>query len=133
MAEKSLNEVVNSLVSGMDVFLSTKTVVGEPTKISDDTMIVPFIDVSFGVGAGDFKGEKKNNSGGGLTGKMSPCAVLVISKGTSRVINIKNQDSMSKILDMVPDLVNKFAGRKDQGISDDEAVELAIREAEKEA
>ena len=40
--------VVESLLKGMDNVLSTKTVVGEPTQIGD-TIIVPLVDVAFGV------------------------------------------------------------------------------------
>ncbi len=128
MANNGFNEVVDSMIKGMDGFLSTKTVVGEPTTIND-TIIVPFVDVSFGVGAGDFRGEKKDNGAGGLTGKMSPSAVLVIQNGTTRVVNIKNQDGVTKILDMVPDLVNKFTANKNEDkLSDDDAINAAIKE-----
>lgn len=124
MATNNLNDVVQSMLKGMDGFLSSKTVVGEPTQVGD-TIIVPFVDVSFGVGAGEFAAEKKDNAAGGLSGKMTPNAVLVISNGTTRLINIKNQDSFGKIIDMVPDIVNKFAEKKNITVSDDEAVELA--------
>ncbi len=124
----NITEVVNTLIKGMDGFLTSKTVVGEATKI-DDTIILPFVDVSFGVGAGEFNNDKKCNGGGGLSGKMSPSAVLVIQKGSTRLVNIKNQDSMTKILDMVPDLVNKFATKKDtEQVSDDEAVKAAFEQ-----
>ena len=49
------------------------------------------------------------NGGGGLAGKMSPCAVLVIQNGTTKLVNVKNQDGLTKVLDMVPDFVNRFA------------------------
>lgn len=124
----NFNEVVDSMLKGMDGFLSSKTVVGEPTVIND-TIIVPFVDVSFGVGAGDFRGEKKANGAGGLTGKMSPSAVLVIQNGTTRLVNIKNQDGITKILDMVPDLVNKFASKdNDKDLSDETAINTAFPE-----
>ena len=117
----NFKEVVDSMLNGMDGFLSSKTVVGEHTVIGD-TIIVPFVDVSFGVGAGDFRGEKKANGAGGLTGKMSPSAVLVIQNGTTRLVNIKNQDSMTKILDMVPDIVNKFASKENENEMTDDAI-----------
>ena len=72
-------------------------------------IILPLVDVSFGVGAGAFEGDKKNNGGGGLAGKMSPCAVLVIQNGSTKLVNVKNQDGLTKVLDMVPDFVNRFA------------------------
>ena len=40
---------------------------------------------------------------------MSPCAVLVIQNGTTKLVNVKNQDGLTKVLDMVPDFVNRFA------------------------
>ena len=120
----NFNEVVDSMLKGMDGFLSSKTVVGEPTVIGD-TIIVPFVDVSFGVGAGDFRGEKKANGAGGLTGKMTPSAVLVIQNGTTRLVNIKNQDAVTKILDMVPDFIEKISPKK-KGPSDDEIVDAAF-------
>ncbi|MCR5791275.1 MAG: GerW family sporulation protein [Lachnospiraceae bacterium] len=131
MADKSFREVVDSLLSGMDGFLSSKTVVGEPVQVGE-TIIVPFVEVSFGVGAGNFQGEKKENGAGGLSGRMIPSAVLVIANGTTRLVNIKNQDGLTKILDMVPDLVNNFAAKKNKTIDDDEAVEQAFPEDQKE-
>ena len=72
--------------------------------------------MSFGVAAGAFANdtEKKNNGGGGMGGKIQPSAVLVIKDGTSKLVNVKNQDGITKILDMVPDFVDKFAGKKNK-------------------
>lgn len=80
MAENNKNSfdtTVASLFKGMDSFISAKTVVGEAVHVKD-TIILPLCDVSFGVGAGAFAGDKKNNAGGVMTAKMSPSAVLVI-------------------------------------------------------
>ena len=106
--ENNFKETVNSLFSGMDSFVSAKTVVGDAIHVGD-TIILPLVDVSFGVGAGAFAGDNKNNGGGGLAGKMTPCAVLVIQNGTTKLVNVKNQDVLKKVLDMVPDFVNRFA------------------------
>lgn len=108
--ENNFKETVNSLFKGMENFVSAKTVVGEAIHVGD-TIILPLVDVFFGVGAGAFAGDKKNNGGGGLTGKMNPCAVLVIQNGTTKLVNIKNQDGLTKVLDMVPDFVNKFTAK----------------------
>ena len=85
-----------------------------------DTIILPLVDVSFGVGAGAFEGDKKNNGGGGLAGKMSPCAVLVIQNGTTKLVNVKNQDGLTKILDMVPDFVDRFSSGFEKNTSSDD-------------
>ena len=106
--ENKFQDTVGSLFRGMDAFISAKTVVEEPIHIGE-TIILPLVDVSFGMGAGAFAGEKKNNGGGGMTGKMSPSAVLVIQKGNIKLVNVKNQDGLTKVLDMVPDFVERFA------------------------
>lgn len=107
MQDNNFNTTVQSLFKGMDSFITTKTVIGEAVHIGD-TIILPLIEVSFGVGAGAFNQEKKNSAGGGLGGKITPSAVLVIQNGNTKLVNVKNQDSITKILDMVPELVDKF-------------------------
>ena len=54
MAENNFNATVEALFKGMDGFLTTKTVVGDAVKFDDGTIILPLVDVSFGVGAGAF-------------------------------------------------------------------------------
>ena len=115
--ENNFKDTVNSLFKGMDAFISAKTVVG-------DAIILPLVDVSFGVGAGAFEGDKKSNGGGGMTGKLTPSAVLVIQNGTTKLVNVKNQDGLTKVLDMVPDFVDRFASGF--GKSDDTESETEI-------
>ena len=123
MSETSFNSALESLFKGMDSFITTKTVVGDAIKFDDGTIILPLVDVTFGVGAGVSQddGKKNNGGGGGLGGKISPSSVLVIKDGTTKLVNVKNQDSVTKILDMVPDFVNKFTKGKDNKDNDDSA------------
>lgn len=124
----NFSEVVSSLLSGVDNFLSTKTVVGQATQIGD-TIILPLVDVTFGVGAGAAAGEQKNSGFGGITGKMSPSAVLVIKNGQTKLVNVRNQDAVTNIIDMIPDLVDKFTAPKedtDDMVSDEKAQEIAF-------
>ena len=110
MSENNFNNTVESLFKGMDSFITTNTVVGDAIHIGD-TIILPLVDVSFGVAAGAFMGEKKNNGAGGMGGKIQPSAVLVIQNGQTKLVNVKNQDSITKLLDMVPDVINKFTSK----------------------
>ena len=117
MSENNFISSVESLFRGMDSFITASTVVGEAIHIGD-TIILPLVDVSFGVAAGAFAQEKKNNGAGGLGGKITPSAVLVIHDGHTKLVNVKNQDSMTKILDMVPDLIDRFTKGKDLDLDD---------------
>ena len=53
MADNAFHATVESLFKGMDSFITTKTVVGDAIHIGD-TIILPLVDVSFGVAAGVF-------------------------------------------------------------------------------
>lgn len=130
MADNSFNSTVESLFKGMDSFITTKTVVGDAIHIGD-TIILPLVDVSFGVAAGAFSQDKKNNGAGGMGGKIMPSAVLVIQNGTTKLVNIKNQDGVTKILDMVPDFVNKFTSKDSSNAvsSGSEDVDAGAKEA----
>lgn len=131
--ESKVNQEVNGLMEQLENFITTKTVVGEPIHI-DNTILVPLIDVSFAAASGSTASnkyierhkerEKKVDGGtgagaGGLGAKITPSAMLVIQNGTTQLINIRNQDSITKLIDMipglvakVPDLVAKFTGEE---------------------
>lgn len=122
MSENSFNNTLESLFKGMDSFITTKTVIGDAVRFEDGTIVLPLVDVSFGVAAGAFTDEttKKNNGGGGMGGKIQPSAVLVIKDGNSRLVNVKNQDGITKILDMVPEFVDKFKKKGESGEENEE-------------
>ena len=131
MAENNFGGVVESLLSGMNSVMSTKTVIGEPTKVGD-TIVLPLVDVSFGVGAGSTSADKKNGGCGGFGAKMSPSAVLVIKNGSTKLVNIKNQDAVTKVLDLVPDIMNRFSAKNEEIMDDDDAVNIAFPEEKEE-
>lgn len=112
MAENHFATTIEALFHGMDQFVTTKTVVGEAVKV-DDAIILPLVDVTCGMAAGSFAENAKHNGGGGMSAKMSPSAVLVIQNGVTRLVNVKQQDAVTKVLDMVPDLINKFTKKEE--------------------
>lgn len=123
MADNSFKGTVESLFKGVDGMISSKTVVGDAIHIGD-TIILPLVDVSFGLGAGAFSGEQKERGGGGIGGKITPCAVLVIQNGKTKLVNIKNQDTITKILDMVPDVVDKFTKNSEEEMTEQEVSDI---------
>ena len=126
-SSNNFSEVMEAMFRGMDGYVSAKTVVGDPVTVND-TIIIPLVDVSFGVGAGaGLNGEKKSNTGGGgLGAKVSPSAILVIHDGQTRLVNVKNQDAVTKVLDMVPTVMDRIMpGKKDP------EVEAAVEEMKK--
>ena len=131
MADSNNNfkSTVEALFKGMDAVVSSKTVVGDAIHIND-TIILPLVDVSFGIGAGSSSADKKEKGMGGIGGKMSPSAVIVIQGGKTMLVNVKNQDTITKILDMVPDVVDRFTG-KDERMTEKEVNDILDAEIEK--
>lgn len=127
------NEVGNNLdilFNKMENFISSKTVVGDAVKVGEVTLI-PLVDVNVGVAAG--AGEK-GQGGGGLGAKIMPSAVIAIYNGNVQLINIKNQDAISKLIDMAPGIVSKLNfgsafGKKsdDKDDAEEEVVEKKVR------
>lgn len=130
MATNNFNSTVSALFQGMDSVISSKTVVGDAIHVGD-TIILPLIDVSFGIGAGSFNAEKQEKGAGGLGGKMSPSAVLVIQNGRTKLVNIRNQDTMTKILDLIPEVIDRFENKREKKVTEDDVVDM-LNEAEQE-
>jgi uncharacterized spore protein YtfJ len=127
MADNNFNAAVAALFKGIDGVISSKTVVGDAIQVGDIT-ILPLVDVSFALGAGAFSGDNKEKGAGGLGGKMTPSSVLVIQDGKTKLVNIKNQDAVTKILDMIPDVMDKFK-KKEEKITEEDVIDI-LNEAE---
>ena len=108
MAESKILDTVEALFKGMDSFISTKTVVGDPIE-AGGAIIIPLVDVSCGMGAGAFSNNSKD--AGDMSAKMSPVAILIVQNGITKLVNVKNQDILAKIIDMIPELINKFTAK----------------------
>ena len=48
----------------------------------------------------------------------------MIKDGTTRLVNIKNQDTVTKILDMVPGILDKFTTRKEDTVTEEEVSDM---------
>ena len=120
---------VDTLFKGMDSFVTSKTCVGDPIRIGD-TIILPLVDVSFGMMASTKNEKDRRNGGGGIGGKITPSALLIIKDGATRLVNVHSQDGLAKIIEMAPDLIERFSSRgKTKTTPEEEAV---MQEAAKE-
>ena len=128
MANMNIEGTLGSMFKGMDGFISSKSVVGEPVYVGD-TIIIPLVDVNFGMAAGAFNKQDGNKAAGGIGAKMSPSTVLVVSGGNTRLVNLKNQDAVTKIIDMAPEVVDKIVGlfKKDK-TEEEKNVDKAIND-----
>lgn len=102
--EKGYNGSLEILFDKMEDLISSKTIVGDAVSIGDIT-IVPLIEVSLGVGAG---GRNEKSGAGGMGAKIIPSSVIVIQGSQVRLINVKNQDAVNRLIDMVPEAASKL-------------------------
>jgi uncharacterized spore protein YtfJ len=108
----NINDNMDSLFNKLQSFISTKTVVGEPITVGTTTL-VPFVDVSVGMGIGttEKKGDKSSDAGaGGFGAKIKPTAVLVVGEHGVQMVSVENQSGLSRLVDMVPGIVSKVEG-----------------------
>ncbi|MCL2618965.1 MAG: sporulation protein [Defluviitaleaceae bacterium] len=120
----SFNSNIEALLGKLENFVTTKTVVGEAIHL-DGVILLPLVEVTFGAGAGasDTSGKEsgsQESGGGGVGGRITPSAVIVISGGNVQLVNVKNQDSINKLIDLFPGILSKFniggKSNKDDGI-----------------
>ncbi len=122
MADFDFKENIGAIFDKLENFLKTKTVVGEPLKIGETT-IVPFINLTFGLGTGggngtDEKGSGGTGGGGGTGAKIAPTAVLVIQGDRVELLPIKKSGGLDKLLDLVPGIVEKINEKKEKEVEE---------------
>jgi len=109
-----VTESLQSMFAKMENFISTETVVGEAIHFGD-VILVPLVEVTMGMGSGmgganqKSNGDKANDSGGGAFGaRLTPAAVVVIVNGTVQLVDVKNKESVNKLIDMIPGILSKL-------------------------
>ncbi len=108
----TIPENIDQLFEKFENFIKNKTVIGEPFQIGDITLI-PTLSISFGLGTGIEEGtnQKKgqqNSGGAGMGGRVLPIAMIVIKNGEISILPIKQNTGLDKLIEMVPDLMDKI-------------------------
>lgn len=111
---QDVEQLFGTAISEIERMLNTKTVVGEPIKVEDSTLI-PLISVGFGFGAGGGEGNdpsKGAGTGGGTGGGggVKPVALIIINKDGVRVEPIKS--STGSALEKIAEALGKAASEK---------------------
>lgn len=127
--------LLNVSMEKIKAMVDVNTIVGDPVTTADGTTVIPVSKVSFGFGAGgsEFAQDLKDNpdadgkmfgGGAGSGVSINPIAFLVIGKESVRILPITNSvTTADRIIDAVPDLLNKVNGFiKDLKSKDDEVV-----------
>lgn len=113
-------------MSSIRDMVDVNTIIGEPIESVEGMIIIPISKVSFGFVAGgsEFTGETVNEyskkedeelvqyrlpfgGGAGAGASINPVAFLLVQKGTARILPIEHTSCIDKLLDYVPDLMEK--------------------------
>ena len=112
---KKVQELLGVSMEKIREMADANTVVGDPITMPDGTVLLPVSKISYGFAAGgsDLPNKNQNELFGGGTGAgihVTPVAFLVISGGDVRMLTIVTKpDSTDKVVNLVPDLVDKVA------------------------
>ena len=90
---ETIEPLFKTAIEEIERMLNSKTVVGDPINVQDNT-IIPLVSVGFGFGAGGGTGKESKHgegTGGGTGGGggVKPVAVLVINKDGVRLESVK--------------------------------------------
>lgn len=111
LSKDGLGLTIEAMFDGIEGLVQSKTVMGEPVTIGEATLI-PINEVSAGMASGAFGKNPEKSGAGAMTTKMSPVAVLVLQGEKIRLINIRNQDAVTKIIDLIPDAIDRITGNR---------------------
>ena len=119
---EDVERLVKTSLGEIEKLLSTKTVVGEPIVVEENT-IIPLISIGFGFGAGGGSGKgeraaKGEGTGGGTGGGggIKPVAIIVVNKDGVKVEAIKGGTAsvLEKVGDVIGKAVESRRGKKDE-------------------
>jgi len=111
---KDVEKLFGTAINEIERMLNTKTVVGDPITVEDNTLI-PLISVGFGFGVGGGEGtdpSKGSGTGGGTGGGggVKPVALIIINKDGVRVEPVKG--GTASVLEKIAETVGKATSGK---------------------
>ena len=122
----SVETLIERVMGELHRIVQTETVVGEPVKAGDVTLI-PVSKISFGFGAGGGQ-EGKGQSGTGGGAMVEPIAFVVIdADGRTQILTLKDKEvGLGQLVELMPeaiDKIKKFVSRKKKGKAEEEEEE----------
>ena len=127
MSEHPIESLMITAMSSIQNMVDVNTIIGEPIETQNGITIIPISKVSFGFAAGgsEFSGEtvKEYNrkdkdeeieyklpfgGGAGAGVSINPIAFLVVQENTVKLMPVDHDSCVDKLLDYIPDLMQKL-------------------------
>ena len=131
MAQHPIEGLMTTAMESIKEMVDVNTIVGDAVQAPDGTVIIPISRVTFGFAAGggeyranisnrsktDYNDEENNEQqskfpfagGSGAGVSINPVAFMVVGNGQIRLLPVNINSSIDKIIDLVPDLINKLS------------------------
>lgn len=127
MLEHPIENLMQTAMNSIKDMIDVNTIIGEPIQASNNIVVIPISKVSFGFVAGgsEFNGETVDEyrkqdkdeqiqyrlpfgGGAGAGVSLNPVAFLVIQNDKVKLLNVNNANSLDKLLEYIPDLLEQF-------------------------
>ena len=145
MTEHPIEGLMSTAMNSIKDMVDVNTIIGDPIQASDNTVIIPISKVSFGFAAGgsEFNGETMDEynrkdedeqihyrlpfgGGAGAGVSINPTAFLVVQENFVKLLPVNHTNTVDKILDYVPDLIEKVNGTMNKCIQNKKNMEEEI-------
>lgn len=134
MAEHPIQGLMKTAMESIKGMVDVNTIVGDAVETPDGTVIVPISRVAFGfaAGGGDYEAEEpaaSNHPFGGASGagiSVKPVGFLVCSPTSGvRFMSVESNLLYDRLIDMVPQVINKFESMFNKDNDTDDLDDLA--------
>lgn len=126
MSEHPIEGLMGTAMNSIKDMIDVNTIIGDPIETTNGMVIIPIskVCVGFAAGGSEFKGEtvdeykKKDKeeqvqyrlpfgggSGAGIS--INPVAFVIVLKDSIKVLPIEHNSAIEKLMDYVPDLMEK--------------------------
>lgn len=125
--EHPIERLMASSMTKIKSLIDTDTIIGNPVKTPDGTVVIPVSKVTLGfvTGGGEYSDINNNKkmetfpfaggSGGGIS--VSPIGFLVDNGKTIKIMPINGENAYDKLLEIVPELIESLITDKNQNKS----------------
>lgn len=131
MNESSLNRQIDEALDKIRTAADSNTAIGEPIRLNDEVVVLPFSKISVGYGAGgsDIGKKKDENGKTGFVGgngagiSVTPMGFIIVNGTDVRVVNLSDPtaginpvsqavDGINTLVDKVPGIIDKIKGKR---------------------
>ena len=123
MKEQSAAGILATTIEKVRQLVDVSPIIGEPIHLSEEITVIPVSKVTYGFASGGSDFPSKSNAelfggGGGAGVTINPVAFLVLKDGEVSLKHITaNDNAAERIVNMIPDVIDKVSGIADKAKS----------------